>query len=88
MATSEGSSATNDEENFESYDLDCVLSLLDDGFFDCDDELNEAAKKLDAEIADELDNVEKEVSFFYGLFINKKFTPIFLWLATVQICYN
>ena len=39
-----------------------MLSLLDDGFFDCDDEMNEAAKNLDAEIADELYSTEKEVS--------------------------
>ena len=53
--------STNSETNFESYALDSVLSLLDCGFFDCDDELNEAAKRLDAEITDELNSAEKEV---------------------------
>ena len=58
MASSSNCTAVT---NSDSFDLDCLLSMLDDGFFDCDDEINEAAKSLDAEITDELNSTEAEV---------------------------
>ena len=61
MATEASSSAANSESNFESFDLDLVSSLLECGLFYCDDEMDETAKRLDAEITDELNSTEKEV---------------------------
>ena len=38
--------------------------MLHDGFINCDDGINEAAKSLDAEITDELNSIEAEVIIF------------------------